>query len=99
MCTERKPLTKECGWKDGDRGGSARTEGTTGRKKKNRLDSHRPSHGRSYATTGLVFLSFPQPTICPIIAFKIGLTLLSRKFIIPSSRTRAPEREARRLKE
>src|ERR1700676_3942881 len=25
-CTERKSLTKECGWKDGDRGGSAQTQ-------------------------------------------------------------------------
>jgi hypothetical protein len=25
-CTERKSLTKECGWKDGDRGGPARTQ-------------------------------------------------------------------------
>src|SRR6266581_8514313 len=39
--------TKGCGWKDGDGGGLARTQGTTGRKKKNRLDSHRPSHVRS----------------------------------------------------
>jgi hypothetical protein len=25
-CTERQSLTKECGWKDGDRGGLAQTQ-------------------------------------------------------------------------
>jgi len=56
-----KIAQKECGWKDGDRGGSARTQSNpqerrrkqkekntlTGKKKKNILDTHRPSHGRT----------------------------------------------------
>src|SRR5882762_2591713 len=52
-----KIAQKECGWKDGDRGGSAQTQKPpTGRKKKNRqkkknqLDTHRPSHGRTWHT-------------------------------------------------
>jgi hypothetical protein len=42
----KKSLTRECGWKDGDRAALA---SATHRKKReeNRLDSHRPSHGRS----------------------------------------------------
>ena len=40
--------TKECGWKDGDRGGPAQTEKPSRRKTKNRLDTNRPSHGRSW---------------------------------------------------
>ncbi len=49
MCTERKSLTKECGWKDGDRGGLAQWQQTHGKKKvKVCLDINRPSHGRSY---------------------------------------------------
>src|SRR5260370_22715731 len=48
MCTERKSLTKECGWKDGDRGGLAQWQQTHGKKKvKVCLDINRPSHGRS----------------------------------------------------
>ena len=51
MCTERKSLTKECGWKDGDRGGLAEWEQTHGKKKtKVCLDINRPSHGRTYPT-------------------------------------------------
>ena len=45
--TERKTVPKRCGWKDGDRGGSAQRQRTHVRKNKNRLDSHRPSHGTS----------------------------------------------------
>jgi len=41
-------LTKECGWKDGDRGGPAPTKQTSDKKKKNRLDTNRPSHGRTW---------------------------------------------------
>jgi hypothetical protein len=29
-------LRKDCGWKDGDRGGPAKTQGSTGRKKEER---------------------------------------------------------------
>jgi hypothetical protein len=48
MCTERKSLTKECGWKDGDRGGLAEWQQTHGKKKVEVcLDINRPSHGRS----------------------------------------------------
>ena len=47
-CTERISLTKECGWKDGDRGGSAEWKQTHGKKKARVcLDINRPSHGRS----------------------------------------------------
>ena len=47
--TERISFTKECGWKDGDRGGLAEWEQTHGKKKeKVCLDINRPSHGRSY---------------------------------------------------
>ena len=49
MCTERKSLTKECGWKDGDRGGLAQWQQTHGKKKvKVCLDINRPSHGRTW---------------------------------------------------
>ena len=44
----KQSLTKECGWKDGDRGGPAQTQKPPGRKKKNRLDTNRPSHGRTW---------------------------------------------------
>ena len=48
-CTERISLTKECGWKDGDRGGLAESEQTHGKKKaKVCIDINRPSHGRTY---------------------------------------------------
>jgi len=41
---------KECGWKDGDRGGLAEWEQSHGKKKaKVCLDINRPSHGRTYA--------------------------------------------------
>jgi hypothetical protein len=57
-----KIAQKECGWKDGDRGGPARRQSNpqerrrkqkeknllTGEKKKNILDTHWPSHGRTY---------------------------------------------------
>src|ERR1700681_3977921 len=52
--TERISLTKECGWKDGDRGGSVLRKTTQGRplddqrQLQNRLDTNRPSHGRTY---------------------------------------------------
>jgi hypothetical protein len=39
-------LIKECGWKDGDSGDSAQKENACATKKKNCLDSDRPSHGR-----------------------------------------------------
>src|ERR1700745_2996115 len=35
-CTERPSLTKECGWKGGDRGGLAQWEKGTIKKKKNK---------------------------------------------------------------
>ena len=45
----RISLTKECGWKDGDRGGLAEWEQTHGKKKaKVCLDINRPSHGRDF---------------------------------------------------
>ena len=48
-CTERISLTKECGWKDGDRGGLAEWGESHGKKKvKVCLDLNRPSHGRTY---------------------------------------------------
>jgi hypothetical protein len=63
--TERISLTKECGWKDGDRGGLAEWEQTHGKKKERRrkeegkkkvkvcLDINRPSHGRTWETEPL----------------------------------------------
>jgi hypothetical protein len=52
-CTERQSLNKECGWKGGDRGGLAEW-GQFGKrrrkKKKNRLDTHRPTHGRTWSS-------------------------------------------------
>jgi hypothetical protein len=36
--TERKSLNKECGWKEGDRGGSGQTEETTGEEKEKRKE-------------------------------------------------------------
>jgi hypothetical protein len=60
--TGRISLTKECGWKDGDRGGLAEWEQTHGKKKEIRrkeerktkvkvcLDIDRPSHGRTLGT-------------------------------------------------
>src|SRR5258705_6668785 len=54
MCTERKSLIKECGWKDGDRGGLAQWQQTHGKKKvKVYLDINRPSHGRTLFSPGL----------------------------------------------
>ena len=45
--TERKPLTQECGWKGGDRGGLAEREQIHGKKKaKVCLDINRPSEKR-----------------------------------------------------
>src|SRR5260221_13114109 len=53
--TERISLTKECGWKDGDRGGLAEWEQTHGKEKSEVcLDINRPSHGKSFAATGEV---------------------------------------------
>ena len=53
--TERISFTKECGWKDGDRGGLAEWEQTHGKKKeKVCLDINRPSHGRSYKGEGAI---------------------------------------------
>jgi len=49
-------LTKECGWKDGDRGGPAQTKQNSDKKKKNRLDINRPSHGRIWPRLGIVLL-------------------------------------------
>src|SRR5438034_1036458 len=53
-CTERPSLIKECGWKGGDRGGLAQWEQSgkrrnkeVERKSKKRLDTRRPSHGRT----------------------------------------------------
>src|ERR1700688_2020947 len=55
-CTERIWLTKECGWKDSDRGGLAEWEQTHGKKKaKVCLDINRPSHGRTYPVRGDYF--------------------------------------------
>src|SRR6266446_9322191 len=59
-CTERPSLNKECGWKGGDRSGLAHGQELTGEreeqkhpyrkgeKRKNILDTHRPSHGRHW---------------------------------------------------
>ena len=44
-CTERISLTKECGWKDGDRGGLAEWEQTHG-KKKAKVCLGQSTHGR-----------------------------------------------------
>ena len=48
LAPSEKSLTIECGWKDGDRGGPAQTQKPPGRKNKNRLDTNRPSHGRTW---------------------------------------------------
>src|SRR5665213_3172944 len=52
LAPSEQSLTKECGWKDGDRGGPAQTKKTSDkkriRKRKNRLDTYRPSHGRTW---------------------------------------------------
>src|SRR5229473_4737902 len=39
-CTERKSLNQECGWKDGDRGGPARTEGIHRKEKRKKRKTH-----------------------------------------------------------
>src|SRR5207244_13165425 len=69
-CTERPSLNKECGWKGGDRSGLAQWQELTGRKRrtktslqerkkrKNILDTHRPSHGRHYPL--LLLPRFPE---------------------------------------
>jgi hypothetical protein len=55
--TERISLTEECGWKEGDRGGSAEGEQTDGKKKaKVCLDINRPSDGRTW-------LQFAAPSV------------------------------------
>jgi hypothetical protein len=48
LAPSEKSLTKERGWEDGDRGGPAQTKKTSDKKKKNRLDTNRPSHGRTW---------------------------------------------------
>src|SRR5205807_10609796 len=64
-CTERPSLNKECGWKGGDRSGLAHGQELTGRKRrtktslqerkkrKNILDTHRPSHGSTSDSFGV----------------------------------------------
>src|SRR5260370_42703885 len=37
-----------CGWKDGHRGGTAQKQKPPGKKKKNHLDTNRPSHGSTW---------------------------------------------------
>ncbi len=49
IAPSEQSLTKECGWKDGDRGGPAQTEKPPDMKMKNRLDTNRPSHGRTWS--------------------------------------------------
>src|SRR5271155_2408400 len=39
-CTERQSLNQECGWKDGDRGGPARTEGIHRKEKRKKRKTH-----------------------------------------------------------
>src|SRR6266404_896935 len=60
MCTERISLTKECGWKDGDRGGLAECEQTHGKKK------------AKYAltSTGLLMEGVSSPLLGPITGGK-----------------------------
>jgi hypothetical protein len=58
---------KECGWKDGDRGGLAESKQTKTKKKaKVCLDSDRPSHGRTWPVDlSLSWIVSELPTIRP----------------------------------
>ena len=47
-------LSKDCGWKDGDRGGSVNKVRIHRKKTQNRLDSDWPSHGRHKGQIRLV---------------------------------------------
>jgi hypothetical protein len=49
LAPSEQSLTKECGSKDGDRGGSAQSKPTNQNQGgENHLDAHRPSHGGSW---------------------------------------------------
>jgi hypothetical protein len=45
---------KECGWKEGDRGGSAQTEETTGEEKEERKEEKRRKAKKDLTLTGLL---------------------------------------------
>jgi hypothetical protein len=45
---------KECGWKEGDRGGSAQTEETTGEEKEERKEEKRRKAEKDLTLTGLL---------------------------------------------
>jgi len=54
-CTERISLTKECGWKDGDRGGLAQGQELTGRKRRTKTSlQERKKEKTSLTLTGLL---------------------------------------------
>ena len=53
LATSEYSLIEGCAWKDGGRGGVAhRQKPHEEKKKKNRLDTHRPPHGKSW--TGVI---------------------------------------------
>jgi hypothetical protein len=62
-CTERRQsLNEECGWKGGDSGSSAGEKPCPTKKRKNPLDSDRPSHGRRLHS---LRISVPVPVYPP----------------------------------
>src|SRR2546427_747249 len=64
LFSERISLTKECGWKDGDRGGLAEGEQNHGKKKARVcLDINWPSHGKELWGTWVVRREVPTTTI------------------------------------
>src|SRR6266478_1263014 len=99
-CTERPSLNKECGWKGGDRSGLAHGQELTGereeqkhpyrkgKKRKNILDTHRPSHGRQLEPAQ------PQPFHGRFSSWDFAQTVLSdaQRFFYSSVRTLGPKK-------
>src|ERR1700722_14767811 len=70
LAPSENSLTKECGWKDGDTGGPAPTKKPLIRKRKNRLDTNRPSHGRIWRTIS------PSKVSALMLRWGHGITVL-----------------------
>ena len=84
-CTERISLTKECEWKDGDRGGLAEwKQAERNKKAKVCLDIDRPSHGRTFgnALLGCRLHVFDETRQITTLALSVCIhaTLLARLF-------------------
>jgi uncharacterized protein YxjI len=87
--TERISLTKECGWKDGDRGLTER-ERTHGKKSAIVcLDTNRPSHGSCPICDGNLYRSMylkdgPESQVPSELGRTVNITVQQREFSIRS---------------